>query len=137
VALRRTLLPALGVVCLLTACGPPAPATPNHFTADATRKCLKSAGLGVSTNPKDLGGITAAAPAGGLRVYLVNNSLTIAYADDEQGAIQIANGFRRVATTPHERKRLNSLLERTGNAVVVWISEPRLQDVELIRGCLK
>jgi hypothetical protein len=137
VALRRTLLPALGVVCLLTACGPPAPATPNHFTVDATRKCLKTAGLRVSTDPKDLGFITATAPAGGLRAYLVDNSLTIAYADDEQGAIQIASAFRRVLKTARERKRLNSLLDRTGNAVVVWISEPRLQDIALIRGCLK
>jgi hypothetical protein len=137
VALRRTFLPALGAVLLLAACGPPPAATPNHFTAKATRDCLEKAGAQISTDPEKVGFITLAAPAGGFYAQLPDNSLTIAYGNDEQEALQIARGFQEQMTTPQQRRRLRSLLERTGNAVVVWITEPTLKEIELIHSCLR
>jgi hypothetical protein len=124
---------------VLAACGPTSGAPDDFYEVDPTRDCLKDAGFRISTAPADVGFITETAPAGGFRAYLPGdkNSLTIAFGNTKEEAQQMVRAFQAQAHTRHERRRLRSLLEGQGNAVLVWISEPRLQDAELVRGCLK
>lgn len=135
--LRR--LPLLGLVVLLVACGPGSGPPDDFYEVDPTSDCLKDSGFRISTAPKDIGFITLTAPAGGFRAYLPgdNNSLTIAFGNTKEEAQQMVKAFEAQARTRHQRRRLRSLMEGQGNAVLVWISEPELKDAELVRSCLK
>jgi hypothetical protein len=139
VPLRRTLLLALGLVAFLAACGPAQGPPDDFYEVDPTRECLEDAGFRISTDPDEVGLITFSAPAGGFRAYLPGekNSLTIAFGNTNEEAQQMVRGFQAQAQTSQQRRRLRSLLEGQGNAVLVWISEPSLADQELVRGCLK
>jgi hypothetical protein len=139
VLLRRTLPLALGLVALLAACGPAQGPPDDFYEVEPTRKCLEDAGFRISTDPDDVGLITLSAPAGGFLAYLPGerNRLTIAFGNTNEEAQQIVRGFQAQAQTPQQRRRLRSLLEGQGNAVLVWITEPTLADQELVRGCLK
>lgn len=136
---RRSFPLALGLVCLLAACGPPSGREDDFYEVEPTRNCLEDAGFRISTELKDIGFITFSASAGGFRAYLPKdeNSLTIAFGRTKEEAQRMVRGFQREARTEQQRKRLRSLLEGQGNAVLVWISEPRPEDQELVRGCLK
>jgi hypothetical protein len=139
VLLRRTLLLALGLVALLAGCGPTQGPPDDFYEVDSTRECLKDAGFRITTDPGEVGFITETAPAGGFRAYLPGdeNSLTIAFGNTREEAQQMVRAFEAAARTEHERRRLRSLLEGQGNTVLVWISEPTLQQQEVVRGCLK
>jgi hypothetical protein len=138
--LSRRLFPlALGVVALLAACGPTQGPPDDFYEVDPTRACLEDAGFRITTEPRAIGFITETAPAGGFRAYLPGekNSLTIAFGNTKEEAQRMVTAFQAQAKTPQQRRRLRSLLEGQGNAVLVWISEPTLADQELVRGCLK
>ena len=137
--LRRTLPLALGLVALLAACGPTQGPPDDFYEVEPTRECLEDAGFRITTDPDEVGLITLAAPAGGfLAVYPGGrNRLTIAFGNTKEEAQQIVRAFQAQARTQRERRRLRSLLEGQGNAVLVWISEAPEADRELVRGCLK
>ena len=139
VLLRRKLALVLGLVALLAACGPTQGPPDDFYEVESTRDCLEVEGFRFSTDPADVGLITSAAPAGGfLAVYPGGkNRLTIAFGTTREEAQQIVRAFQAQAQTPQERRRLRTLLEGQGNAVLVWISEPTEPDRELVRGCLK
>ena len=137
--LRRLPPLALGLVALLAACGPTQGPPDDFYEVDATRACLEDAGFRITTNPDEVGLITLTAPAGGfLAVYPGGgNRLTIAFGNTKEEAQQMVRAFQARATTQQQRRRLRTLLEGQGNAVLVWISEPSDADRELVRGCLK
>jgi hypothetical protein len=139
VYLRRLPPLALGLVALLAACGPTQGPPDDFYEVDATRACLEDAGFRITTDPDEVGLITLTAPAGGfLAVYPGGgNRLTIAFGNTKKEAQQIVRAFQARATTQQQRRRLRTLLEGQGNAVLVWISEPSDADRELVRGCLK
>ena len=137
--LRRLPPLALGLVALLAACGPTQGPPDDFYEVDATRACLEDAGFRITTNPDEVGLITLTAPAGGfLAVYPGGgNRLTIAFGNTKEEAQQMVRAFQAQATTEQQQRRLRTLLEGQGNAVLVWISEPSDADRELVRGCLK
>ena len=130
---------ALGLVALLAACGPTQGPPDDFYEVESTRECLEDAGFRISTDPDEVGLITLTAPAGGfLAVHPGGkNRLTIAFGNTNEEAQQIVRAFEAQAQTPQQRRRLRSLLEGQGNAVLVWISEPTNADREIVRGCLK
>jgi hypothetical protein len=135
---RRSAL-ALALVALLAACGPTENPPDDFYEVEPTRDCLRDEGFRITTDRAEIGFITETAPGGGFRAYLPNgdNSLTIAFGNTKEEAQRMVRAFQRTARTPHQRRRLRSLLEGQGNAVLLWISEPRLEDQELVRGCLE
>ncbi len=136
---RPRLLLTLGLVALLAACGPTQGPPDDFYEVEPTRDCLKEAGFRISEDPADVGLITFAAPAGGfLAVYPGGkNRLTIAFGNTREEAQQIVRAFQAQATTAQQKRRLRTLLEGQGNAVLVWINEPTEADRELVRGCLE
>ena len=135
----RLLSLALGFVVLLASCGPAQGPPDDFYEVDTTRKCLADAGFRITTDPDEIGLITLTAPAGGFRAYHPGgaNSLTIAFGNTKEEAQQMVRAFQAQATTRQQRRRLRTLLEGQGNAVLVWISEPSEADRELVRNCLK
>ena len=137
---RRTLPLALGLVALVAACGPTQGPPDDFYEVAPTRECLEDEGFRITTSLKEVGFITWTAPAGGFRAYLPEggrNSLTIAFGNTKEEAQRMVTAFRAQARTEQQRRRLRSLLEGQGNSVLVWISEPTLEQQELVRGCLK
>lgn len=137
--LRRTLPLAVGLVALLASCGPTQGPPDDFYEVEPTRDCLTDAGFRITTDADEIGFITLTAPAGGFRAYIPGgkNSLTIAFGNTNEEAQRMVQAFQAASTTDRERRRLRSLLEGQGNAVLVWISEPTEENRELVRGCLK
>ena len=136
---RRTLPLALGLVALVAACGPTQGPPDDFYELEPTRDCLQDAGFRITTESREIGLITETAGGGGFRAYYPGgkNSLTIAFGSTKEEAQRIVTAFRAQARSEQERRRLRSLLEGQGNAVLVWISEPTEPDREVVRGCLK
>ena len=136
---RRSFPLALGLVALLAACGPTQGPPDDFYEVQPTRDCLKEAGFRITTNSREVGLITETASGGGFRAYHPGekNSLTIAFGSTKEEAQQIVRAFQAQARTEQQRRRLRTLLEGQGNAVLVWISEPTEADREVVRGCLK
>jgi hypothetical protein len=135
----RILALVLAATALLVACGPTQGPPDDFYEVEPTRDCLTDEGFRITTDPKEIGFITLTAPAGGFRAYLPGgkNSLTIAFGNTHEEAQRMVQAFQAQAQTPHQRRRLRTLLEGQGNAVLVWISEPSEENREQVRGCLK
>jgi hypothetical protein len=135
----RILVLALAAAALLAACGPAQGPPDDFYEVEPTSDCLKDAGFRITTDPAEIGFITETAQGGGFRAYYPGekNSLTIAFGTTKEEAQQIVTAFQAQARTRQERRRLRTLLEGQGNAVLVWISEPTEADREVVRGCLK
>lgn len=129
----------LGLVALVAACGPTQGPPDDFYELEPTRDCLQDAGFRITTESREIGLITETAGGGGFRAYYPGgkNSLTIAFGNTKEEAQRIVTAFRAQARSEQERRRLRSLLEGQGNAVLVWISEPTEPDREVVRGCLK
>jgi hypothetical protein len=136
VLLRPRPLAALVAVLCLAGCGPPKAATPGHYTLKPTAACLKKAGLRVAVNPPSLDFVTSSAPAGALSSSRDGKIFTIAFGNTQDDANILVAGYRRSASNKLERRRLRSLLDLEGNAVVYWHTEPTASDADAVRGCL-
>jgi hypothetical protein len=134
---RGTLLLALIAALGLSGCGPPKGRTPGVFTLAATKKCLTKAGLQVAANPPDLDFVTKSAPNGALRSEKDGKTFTIAFGNTRDDSDLLVKGYTRAATTAHGRKRLRSLLDLEGNAVVFWLTEPTAPEKDFVRACLQ
>jgi hypothetical protein len=137
VLVRRRLPLALAALLCLAGCGPPKAGTPGHYALDPTAKCLKQIGLEVAKNPANADFITRTAPAGALRSVRDGKPFYIAFGNTEEDATILVKGYTRSAPTKQARRRLRSLLDREGNAVVYWTTEPNAAQVTAVRSCLK
>jgi hypothetical protein len=136
VLVRPRPLAALVAVLCLAGCGPPKARTPGHYTLKPTAACLKKSGLDVAVNPPDIDFISGTAPAGALTSARNAKVFTIAFGNTQDDAEILVDGYRRSASSKLERRRLRSLLDREGNAVVYWHTEPTASDADAVRGCL-
>jgi hypothetical protein len=136
VRVRLWPLPALAAVVCLAACGPPKARTPGHYTLKPTADCLRKAGLHVAVNSPSLDFVSSSAPAGALSSVKDRKPFTIAFGNTRDDATILVAGYRRSASSSLERRRLRSLLDLEGNAVVYWHTEPTASEANAVRGCL-
>jgi hypothetical protein len=134
---RPRLLPALAALVCLVGCGPPKAVTPGHYALNPTANCLKKSGLEVAVNPSNLDFISKTAPQGALRSARDGKAFVIAFGNTEGDANLLVAGYRRSASNKLERRRLKSLLDLEGNAVVYWHEEPSVSQATAVRSCLK
>ena len=134
---RPRLLPALAALLCLAGCGPPKAVTPGHYTLEPTADCLKKGGLHVALNPSNVDFISGTAPAGALRSSRDGKTFVIAFGNTQDDANILVAGYRRSASNKLERRRLNSLLDLEGNAVIYWQTEPSVSQATAVRSCLK
>ena len=132
--LRPRPLAALAAVLCLAGCGPPKPVTPGHYTLKPTASCLTKSGLRVAKSMRDI--IASTAPAGALSSSRDGKSFVIAFGNTEEDAIILVKGYERVAPTRQARRRLHSLLDREGNALIYWHTEPTDAQSKAVRSCL-
>jgi hypothetical protein len=135
--LARATIPALAAVLLVTGCGPPKARKPGIFDLGATARCLRDQGQEVRENPPGLDLVTSTAPAGALTSSVSGTSFKIAFGDSVDDAELLVKGYERSASTRFERKRLHSLLDREGNAVLYWQKEPTGAQSSFVISCLK
>jgi hypothetical protein len=136
VLLRPRPLVALAAVLCLAGCGPPKARTPGHYSLKPTAACLRKAGLKVAVNSPSLDFVTSSAPAGALSSARGRKVFTIAFGNNQDDANILVAGYRRSASNKLERRRLRSLLDLEGNAVVYWHTEPTASEADAVRGCL-
>jgi hypothetical protein len=136
VLLRPRLLAALAAVLCLAGCGPPKAVTPGHYSLKPTAACLRKAGLKVAVNPPSLDFVTSSAPEGALSTARDGKVFTIAFGNTQDDANILVAGYRRSAGNKLERRRLRSLLDLEGNAVIYWHTEPTASEAEGVRRCL-
>jgi hypothetical protein len=134
---RRTLLLALAAALCVAGCGPPKARQPGIYTLRATQKCLTDAGLHVVANPPDIDFVSGSAPNGALRSSRDGKGFTIAFGNTREDSDLLERGYLRSATTAHARKRLRSLLDLEGTAVVYWDTEPTAAEKDFVRACLQ
>jgi hypothetical protein len=132
----RLPLTLVALLCL-AGCGPPKASTPGHYTLGPTADCLEKSGLEVAKNPPDLDFVTGTAPAGALRSVRSGKRFFIAFGNTEADATIIVKGYQRAAPNKRARRRLRSLLDREGNAVIYWTTEPNAEQSTAVRSCLK
>jgi hypothetical protein len=136
VRVRPRSLPALAAVVCLAGCGPPKAVTPGHYSLKPTAGCLRKAGLHVAVNSPALDFVSSSAPAGALSSVKDRKKLVIAFGNTQDDASILVAGYRRSASNKLERRRLHSLLDLEGNAVIYWHTEPTAPEADAIRGCL-
>jgi hypothetical protein len=138
VLLRPRPLAAVAAVLCLAGCGPPKARIVGHYSLKPTASCLRKAGLRVAVNPNPpaIDFVTSSAPAGALASARDRKVFTIAFGNTQDDANILVKGYRRSATSKLEKRRLRSLLDLEGNAVVYWHTEPTASDADAVRGCL-
>jgi len=136
VLLRPRPLAALAAVLCLAGCGPPKPRIACHYTLKPTAACLRKAGLHVAINPPSLDFVTSSAPEGALASARDGKPFTIAFGNTQDDASILVAGYRRSASNKLEKRRLRSLLDLEGNAVIYWHTEPTVSQADAVRGCL-
>ena len=135
--LARATIPALAAALLVAGCGPPKAAKPGFYDLGSTARCLRDQGDDVRENPPGLDLVSSTAPAGALTSSQSGTGFTIAFGDSVSDAELLVKGYRRSASTPLQRRRLRSLLDREGNAVIYWRKEPTAGQSSAVRSCLK
>ena len=133
---RRALLALLALLCL-AGCGPPKAQTPGRYTLKATASCLKKSGLKVAENPPDLDLVASSAPAGALRSARDKKTFLIIFGNTQEDSKLVVKGYERAAPNAKARRRLHSLLDLEGNAVIYWYTEPDAAQATDVRGCLR
>ena len=131
----RPLLTLAAVVCF-AACGPPKARTVGHYTLKATASCLKKSGLHVAVNPPNIDFVSGTATQGALISSRDKKAFTIAFGNSQEDSKILVEGYKRSASNRLERRRLRSLLDLEGNAVVYWHTEPTASQADAVRGCL-
>ena len=134
---RRTLLLAPVALCCLAGCGPPKAQTPGHYTLKATAACLEKSGLKVAKNPPDLDFVASSAPGGALRSRRDRKTFLIIFGNTQDDSKLVVKGYERAAPNAKARRRLHSLLDLEGNAVIYWYTEPDAAQATDVRGCLR
>jgi hypothetical protein len=137
VHVRRTLLLAPAALLCLAGCGPPKAQTPGHYAVKGTADCLRKSGLKVvpTAPPDDL--VAQSAPAGTLRSSLHGKRFLVLFGNTQDDSKLEMEGYRRAAPSPRARRRLGSLLDLEGNALVYWATEPTAAQADAVRGCLR
>ena len=107
------------------------------MTAAGTAPCLQKKGFtGVATAPAQIGFIASTAENGGLKATSPSsNIVTIAFAADSSGTASTEAAFRRFAS-PFYKHHMSDIMESQGNAVLVWQTSPKLEELNLAEFCL-
>jgi hypothetical protein len=129
---QRSLL-LIPLALLLAACGG---AEPSAYKADPTATCLRKLGYRVTTIDREVGVVAAAAPNGGLRAFEPGNTVTIAFGENQDDALQIEGAFRRFAPKKL-RPNIDDVMRVQKNAVLLWTVTPPEDEMNKVFGCLK
>jgi hypothetical protein len=116
-------------VALTAACG----GGSTTYTVDATRACLKEEGVRIVPVPgRDL--VASAADGGSFLARFRNNTVTVSFGVDRDGAERIVRAYQRFHGA---NIGLEDVLKPKQNVVMLWEFHPQDAYVATIEGCLK
>jgi hypothetical protein len=123
-------LAVIAAVCafLLAGCG-----GSSLYTVDKTRGCLASEAAHIGGK---LDFVASTATGGAFIATLTDNSVTVVFGAKKSDASDIAVAYQRFAF-PNVRSNIKDVLQRYGNAVLLWHMHPGSADLALVTGCLK
>ena len=123
---------AAGVgVVLLAGCGG---STATVYTASATQSCLEQAGLEIVPVDKATDIVADNALGGSLAAKVGPNHVTISFGRSEGEAGVIERAYAKYGSRDVP---IDQVLQRKGNAVLLWAGAPTPQAAAAVRGCLQ
>jgi hypothetical protein len=120
----------VGVVTVLLAAGC---GGKSSYSVAKSRACLAAENAQIGGR---LDFVATTATGGAFIAHLSDNWVTVAFGAKEPDALDIALAYQRFAL-PNVRDNIQDVLERYGNAVLLWHKHPNNADLGLITGCLK
>lgn len=131
---RARLVVALAAVAagavLLAGCGGSAAKV---YTVAATKACLKQAGIPIVAVDEKNDLVAGSALGGTLGAKVRQNRVTISFGrSDAEGSV-IASAYEKYGSSDVP---IDLVLQRKGNAVLLWAGAPSPQDADAVRNCL-
>ena len=127
---RKLLLVA--ALLALAGCGGEEP--PTQYSLTPTVGCLKREKVRVSTTKIDFVASTAFGGAANVRFPRRVNEVTLAFGESEADAARIEKAYRRFAP---KRVRIDDVLRRELNVVLLWGVVPTTAQESTVRECLR
>lgn len=121
----------LALALAVAGCGGGGSAT--VYTAEATKSCLQQDGVEIVPVDEASDFVAASALAGSLGARLALNRVTIAFGRDDAEGVLIEKAYAQYGS---KDVPIAEVLERKGNAVLLWAGAPTTQDGEAVRSCL-
>ena len=126
----RAVLLAAAIVLLVAGCG--GDDEPELYTLEPTRGCLVERSVRVSPNTDDF--VASTALGGSLRaMFPSDNAVVLSFGESLEDAARIEEAYRRFAP---RRVRLENVLGRFRNVVMIWSFSPSGDELKAVSDCL-
>ncbi len=134
-AARARLVAALVAVAagavLVAGCGG---SSAKVYEAAATQACLEQAGATIVAVDESIDIVAESALGGSLGAKIGENRVTIAFGrSDAEGSV-LESAYKQYGSRDVP---IDQVLQRRGNAVLLWAGPPSPQDTDAVRSCLK
>ena len=129
--MSRRRLASLVLVALVAGCGSKPADTNRTYALEPTRTCLRDDGFALD---RRVDFVASTASGGAVRVFVGSNRVTISFAGDEDEAKRTAQAYERFAA---KNVGVHDILERHGNAVLLWREHPFDFDRDRVVACLR
>ena len=121
---------AAGAV-LLAGCGG---SSATVYTVAATQACLKKAGATIVAVDETTDLVAESALGGSLGAKIGQNRVTIAFGRSDAEGTVLAGAYKKYGSRDVP---IDQVLQRKGNAVLLWAGPPSPQDTDAVATCLK
>ncbi len=131
---RSLLLGLVAALAALAAAGCGREAEPRVYELPPTKACLEAADLPVSTRDVDFVASTALGGALNARFPRPRNEVTISFGESEADAARTERAYRNFAP---KRLRIDDVLRRDSNVVMLWAVGPTEKQSKTVSDCLR
>ena len=116
---------------LLAGCGG---SSAKVYTVAKTRGCLEQAGIAIVAVDQTTDVVAESALGGSLGARIGQNRVTIAFGrSDAEGSV-LAGAYKKYGSRDVP---IDQVLQRKGNAVLLWAGAPSPRDADAVSSCLK
>ena len=127
---RRLFVLAYATAVGLAGCGGERP--PDEYLFDATLACLRQEVGRVSTTDVDF--VASTALGGALNARFRQNEVTISFGESAADAARTERAYRNFAP---KRLKIDDVLRRDSNVVMLWAVGPTEKQSETVSNCLR
>ena len=104
------------------------------YAAAPTKACLKQAGATIVAVDETIDVVAESALGGSVGAKVGENRVTIAFGrSDAEGSV-LAGAYEKYGSRDVP---IDQVLQRRGNAVLLWAGPPSPQDTDAVRSCLR
>ena len=124
----------VALLAALVAAGCGGEREPESYKLAPTKACLEDANVRVSTRAVDF--VASTALGGALNAKFRHNEVTLAFGESGEDAERTESAYRTFAPKRLKRK-IDDVLLRDRNVVLLWAVAPSQEQRETIEGCLR